>query len=499
MSFKQYLVTTFSAVLLTLFGLFWWLAESLIWEMDREIGNAMEVAAQEAIASIEIMQTFVSWGDAATKTGASSTPPNGVSIVSDQELWLVGFNEEFIVLEEFSEEALAAAQNRLIKAAMEAKPSANGDKAPEPTQKLPHLSTENLPLMKAEEFKSKFNFSFDAEAGALEIITPTSRKTVPLPQTPMRIKLHDIRLKVLLGGGLIFAVLIALSVWMAHRISRPINELSVAAGRVGTGELGYQLPGKLHSCREVEQLGDSFNRMSVHLQKLDELKAKMEKSSQLNELGEIARGLAHTIRNPLNTLGLAMEQLSLPNLEEGRKTELAATARQQIQQVDQWVKSFLTLACGNSKFEDKVDLRELCLAIELECLHSLEKEVCFQFDFAGDLTVIGNQNELQSMLHTLMVNALEASPEGGEIQVSVSAEGDTVAIQIQDQGAGISDEIIGQLFEPHITSKAQGAGMGLYISRRIARSRYGGELALENNQQGALAQLTIQRHRSLPA
>ena len=176
----------------------------------------------------------------------------------------------------------------------------------------------------------------NAEKGELTLRTPKGTQVFEVPETEVHSSLEQVRRNLLIGGSLLFAGLIGLGIWMAHKISHPINQLSRAADRVGQGELGYQVSESGRSCRELEQLGSAFNRMSTHLAELDELKTKMEKSEQLNELGEIAKGFAHTIRNPLNTLGLAMEQLASGDLDEDRKQSVADTARQQIQQVDQW-------------------------------------------------------------------------------------------------------------------------------------------------------------------
>ena len=83
--------------------------------------------------------------------------------------------------------------------------------------------------------------------------------------------------------------------------------------------------------------------------------------------------------------------------------------------------------------------------------------------------------------------------------MKVTAGSEEVAIEVLDQGAGIDAAVANKLFEPHVTSKAHGAGMGLYITRRIARSRYAGEVTLSNTERGTLATLTLNRQRSLPA
>jgi signal transduction histidine kinase len=104
-----------------------------------------------------------------------------------------------------------------------------------------------------------------------------------------------------------------------------------------------------------------------------------------------------------------------------------------------------------------------------------------RFERAGDdPTLAAVPAELRILLHTLVVNALEASPDGGRVQVEVQAAADgAVRIAVSDEGGGVATAIAARLFEPHVSSKPSGAGMGLYLAERLARLRYRGALALE--------------------
>ena len=92
--------------------------------------------------------------------------------------------------------------------------------------------------------------------------------------------------------------------------------------------------------------------------------------------------------------------------------------------------------------------------------------------------------ELRILLHTLVVNAVEASPAGGRVEVAVQAEDDGARIMVRDHGFGIANDIRERLFEPHVSSKPDGAGMGLYLARRIASLRYAGDIELADRDDG---------------
>ena len=133
------------------------------------------------------------------------------------------------------------------------------------------------------------------------------------------------------------------AVW-SHRVTRPLRELATAAEAVGRGELGNQIP--TTSTGELGELERAFNDMSTRLQVLTHERERWRAREHLAELGELSRGLGHTLRNPLHTLGLVVEELATGHPENEK--ELVATARLQIRRVDRWLQSFLAVGAGNT-------------------------------------------------------------------------------------------------------------------------------------------------------
>jgi signal transduction histidine kinase len=95
----------------------------------------------------------------------------------------------------------------------------------------------------------------------------------------------------------------------------------------------------------------------------------------------------------------------------------------------------------------------------------------------GDARVKGSKVELRQMIVNLLVNSLEAMPEGGRVTIETSVEGPTLNLSIQDTGAGIPDEHQARVFSPFFTTKAEGSGLGLVIAKRIVTS-HGGRISL---------------------
>ena len=108
------------------------------------------------------------------------------------------------------------------------------------------------------------------------------------------------------------------------------------------------------------------------------------------------------------------------------------------------------------------------------------------------INIEGAEVEIRAMIHTLVVNAVEASSEEQTISLFISETNKKVQIQVLDQGQGLDPQIKQQLFKPHITNKPEGAGMGLYIAKRISQLHYQGDIQLtDNSPQGCITTLTL--------
>lgn len=263
---------------------------------------------------------------------------------------------------------------------------------------------------------------------------------------------------------------------MAHRLTRPLTSLTAAAERVGSGELGAAVEaGQAARADEVGRAITAFNRMSARLAELDRENRRLAAAEQLSELGEVARGLAHSLRNPLNALGLAIEQAGAP-------PEVIEGSRRQIRRMDGALRSFLALASAGSAQAEPVDLAQLAREVALEALQDGGGRVRIEVETAGagPWSVAAVPAELKATVQALVVNAVEASPPGGKVAIRLERRADKgVRMTIDDEGSGLRDEVRQRLFEPHVTTKPHGSGMGLFLAHRLVSGRYGGALRLE--------------------
>ncbi len=330
-------------------------------------------------------------------------------------------------------------------------------------------------------------------------------RAIAVPEHGVSREVGRFRRRLLLGSlGLLAVGLIAAGA-VAHRVSRPLAELTAAARRVGEGALGTQAPEPRD--REVGSAVAAFNRMSRELARLDEDARAFRAREHLAELGEVARGLAHSLRNPLHALGLTVGEMAAMTpaptaASPGGESvaDLAEGARRQIQRIDRSLRSLLVLAADGGPAREPVDLPALAADVALEVLQDFRGRVRIEVEAPAEgepLTLLGVAAELRAMLQALVVNAAEASPEGGQVRLRLAASPAGATIEVLDRGEGLPAEVRARLFSPHVTTKPTGSGMGLFLCHRLATTRYGGDLTLEDREGGgSRAVLALSRRQA---
>ncbi len=318
-------------------------------------------------------------------------------------------------------------------------------------------------------------------------------RRIQVPNAPVASTLGRFGSELLFGSLALLLVGLLATALLIHRATLPLDELATAARRVGAGELGVEVP-----VRRPDEIGaalEAFNAMSARLADLDRENRRLAESEHLSELGEVARGLAHTLRNPLNALGLAVDRLSEERDPE-RARALAERCRRQIRRVDGSLRSFLALASAPAATPAPVELGTLAREVALEALQDAAGRVRVDVEAPEAVAIAAVAAEVKAILQALVVNACEASPEGGRVVVRVGRSAGVAAIEIDDEGAGVPAETMARLFAPHVTTKPNGSGMGLYLAQRLASTRYGGEVALlPRAPRGTRARLTLAGRR----
>jgi signal transduction histidine kinase len=274
--------------------------------------------------------------------------------------------------------------------------------------------------------------------------------------------------------GLVFAY------WLSIKFNKPLKQLTDGFQQLAQGEYQHQV--KEQGVGEIRATIKLFNQMVKRLQQLSTAEKQHKEIAHLAELGEVSRGLAHALRNPIHTIGLSIEQLSDDHLSEQQKTKLIKTMQNKIANIDKNIKGLLTLTTTGINREDKVPLLAVIQDIMLEYKSYQNKDIAFEISVDKNIQVTGAESEIRSILHTLINNACEANDSHSKVIIkSIIHKNTNIDIIVQDQGKGIDEHIQDQLFQPHVSTKPEGAGMGLYIAQRLISLHYQGNISLANH------------------
>lgn len=319
----------------------------------------------------------------------------------------------------------------------------------------------------------------------LVISDDAGERRIPIPVSPTQRIVQDTLRKGLLVSGCLLLVGLAGSGLLASRLTRPLRQLAEGSEAVARGDLGVQV--EEGAAGEVGDLQVAFNRMSRRLRDLESEREAWRRREHLAQLGDLSRGLAHTVRNPLNTLGLAVEELAG---DDQNHRPLVDTARHQIRRIDRWLRSFLALGAGDGASAELADLASLTREVALEAIQegaAVDLRVGIE-----PLMVKVVPAAVRSALANLIVNAAEASPEGGTVEISVVDDGPEGVVSIADRGSGLPDAVRDHLYSPHVTTKIGGSGMGLFLARQLIEGMHGGVLLVTDREGGGtLAQVRM--------
>ncbi|HWE84068.1 MAG TPA: ATP-binding protein [Terracidiphilus sp.] len=274
------------------------------------------------------------------------------------------------------------------------------------------------------------------------------------------------------SGGILLAIVF--SVWIAARVSRPIEELASAAESVAAGNWEASVPERGRG--ELTVLARSFNHMTAQLAAQRERLVQTERVAAWREL---ARRLAHELKNPLFPLQLTVENLA-------RSRQLPAAEFDEV--FDESTRT-LSMEIANLKtiigrFSDfsrmpKPQLELVDAAQMVERVRSLYESACganivLRTEVASQPMPLSADPELlHRALSNLVLNAMDAMPDGGAVTVSAICVGNTIEIRVSDTGEGMTPEECERLFTPYYTTKQHGTGLGLAIVQSVVADHAG--------------------------
>ncbi|MGO8970843.1 MAG: protoglobin domain-containing protein [Myxococcaceae bacterium] len=204
----------------------------------------------------------------------------------------------------------------------------------------------------------------------------------------------------------------------------------------------------------------------------------------------LTAGLSHEIRNPLNAASLQLAVLEkrirrMPGEAQADALQPLLLVQEEIRRLDQLLEEFLRFARPHEIDDEPVLVGPLIERVtELLATDVERRGISITLRLDPDIKTRGEESRLREVVMNLLLNALDASPQGGEIRVSASAAGpDQIELRVEDAGAGVSPELREKVFQPFFTTKPRGSGLGLAIVQGIV-SQHGGRLHLETSDLG---------------
>jgi nitrogen fixation/metabolism regulation signal transduction histidine kinase len=286
----------------------------------------------------------------------------------------------------------------------------------------------------------------------------------------------------LLTAAIWIVALLAL-IYFAHRISRPIQQLTTGLSEVAAGHLDYRVP--IAGDDEIGAAIQTFNRMA------DELKQSQERLvyvARLESWQALARKMAHEVKNSLTPIRLTMEEIAARQSGPGREffEQAAQIVVDEVMSLERRVRAFSEFASEPEIAPRALDINSL-LEERIAFLKAAHPEVIYSTRLAPDRpTVYADEDLVKGMLTNLLENAAQAVKPGGVVLGVTTAASDRVAIEVHDSGPGINPQARGTLFEPSISFKRGGMGLGLSIARKSALLA-GGDILLVQGELGGAA------------
>ena len=281
-----------------------------------------------------------------------------------------------------------------------------------------------------------------------------------------------------------FFVALGSMIYLIAKTLRPLRELAETCARISSGELSDVVV--TGNSGEILALEETFNGMVASLREKEIVETNLRQAQRLSAIGNLAAGVAHDVRNPLNAIKL-LSSHALDTLEDNAASEVPArqirTIQNEVIRLEGIVSGFLSLA---KEEELHREMHPIDPTLE-ECVRLVEKDaetrkVRFVSELrAGDTPLFIDRRQLSRAIINVLINALEACPAGGRVRLFSRVTDQGCEVEVRDDGSGMSKEVIERVFDPYFTTKDSGTGLGLSITRGIIEE-HGGTITISSSE-----------------
>ena len=300
--------------------------------------------------------------------------------------------------------------------------------------------------------------------------------------------LEESRTRELMIAFAIFAIGLVFAYILADRYVKPIHAVANAAQNIAAR--GLEPVPEAHRRDEIGLLTRSFNDMVGQLRHAREREHELNRLERFTALGQLAGGLAHEIKNPLNFISLALDQLRAryapqqPNDREAFLHQLVIM-KDEMRRLSELVQSFLHYGKPIEIFPKPTDIHRLVdevVALSESKMTGQGIELVEECDEAAPILNV-DAEKLRTCFINVVANAIQAMPDGGTMRINFRRVDGSMVITFSDTGAGLEAGVANHVFEPFFTTKREGIGLGLFLSKAIVET-HGGTIDIGPNADG---------------
>ncbi|MCU1263605.1 MAG: integral rane sensor signal transduction histidine kinase [Bryobacterales bacterium] len=277
-------------------------------------------------------------------------------------------------------------------------------------------------------------------------------------------------------------------IYLANRISRPIRQLTTGLSELAEGNFSARL--SVDRDDEVGRATRAFNHTASQLQQSRE---RLVYLTQLASWQVLARKMAHEVKNSLTPIRLTVEEMVARHSESNRAflEQADAIVVEEVESLERRVRAFSEFSAEPDVCPEPIDVNSV-VEERIAFLKSAHPEVSYAVRFAENTpSAMADEDLVKGILVNLLENAAEAAGSGGRILAATSVTAERVVIEVHDSGPGLSDQARNSLFQPTISFKKRGMGLGLSIARKSALILGGDILLVAGELGGAGFRVTL--------
>ena len=294
-----------------------------------------------------------------------------------------------------------------------------------------------------------------------------------------------------LRGGILTAILASLLYmphvlfhWQHHPYIALEQYLEIVLYNVIGGLTGFlaqrEQQQRIRYQKAAETLENSYQKLREQADQIIEIEEQLRRADRLSALGELSAGMAHEIRNPLGSIRGTAEILRDGVAPDDPKQEFAEILVREVDRLNRVLEDFLRFARPDPVEAGRFVLQHVIGdVLDLTRQQAVRNNVDVAVELGDEIEIPGQGEQVKQAFLNLVLNALQAMPNGGALEVSLRALPQEVQVLFSDSGPGIAPEDRERIFNPFVTTRDSGTGLGLAITQRIIQG-HGGRIMLDS-------------------